>query len=115
MRIPRILLTMGAVSTLSGCVSHHGYVDPDPLSLCLVGACVGWNVAEATRVDRTPPPAAYDSYYERGHDDHYHGPNCGCASRTMNGHQAYWYHGHWEFFDGRSWFILEGGPSGPSW
>lgn len=116
MRIPRIPLAIGAFSILTtGCfVNHRGYVEPDPLSICLIGSCIGWHLAEETREDRRiqPPPPQPQPYYEH---DHYHSDSCGCPSRWIQGHRAYWYHGHWEYFDGRNWYVFEGDAPPPTW
>jgi hypothetical protein len=126
MRIKRFLLGLGTAGLLaatsagsSGCyVGHHGYVHADPLDMCLMGACIGAHVAESTRpvYVSAPPPQApeYSIVYLRNHDGHFHGDGCGCASRWMNGRHVFWYGGHWEFYDGRCWCMIEGG-GGPSW
>lgn len=100
----------------SGCYAHHGHLEPDPVGMCLFGACLGYEVSEANHhAVYDEPPAPPPSYVLQYHDNHWHGPGCGCPTRWLGDHQVYWYDGHWEYFDGRYWIAFDTGAPGPSW
>ena len=108
--------------TLSGCYHHghghgHGHRDRDPvLDACLVGMCVGSTYLGP----RTHPAVAVAAgataaaIYLAAESGHHHGHHCGCRTRWHGGYRAYYWHGHWEYHDGRNWYVVEEEP-GPGW
>jgi len=117
MRTRWLLLALPfAAGLASGCYVHHGYVEPDPVGMCLFGACLGYEAAEANHqvmVESAPPQPEF--YVLRYHDNHFHGDNCGCPSRWAYGHRVYWYGGHWEYYDGRDWIAFDAPAPAPGW
>jgi len=124
MRIPIVARVLAAGSlllvTAAGCYPHHhghGYPQRDPvLDACLVGACVGSTYLGP----RTHPAVAVAAgataaaIYLAAESGHHHGHHCGCATRWHGGYRAYYWSGHWEYYDGRGWYVVEEGP-GPGW
>ena len=131
MQFTRLFKSVVLAATLvgpAGCCYgyHHGYYDdPEPeASMCALATCFGLRAVGA------PAPVAVAGAMVAGaavmsaHDGHFHSPYCGCPWRWYDGHRIYWYHGHWEYYDGRVWYQVNGcegpgegggGYQGPGW
>jgi len=109
-----LLLSLAAAA---GCYPHHPHRQRDPvLDACLVGACIGSTYLgprghPGVAIAAGATAAAIYLAVEQGH---HHGHHCGCSTRWHGGYRAYYWGGHWEYHDGRGWYVVEGNQA-PGW